>query len=194
MQFSMEGNNWDPQIEALMARLSPDKVNAASARALNRAATSALAAIDGSVAKDLKLTVGDVRSQIEIIPATPERLIVRVAPARKQIPLVKFGARGPQPSRGRGKVTADTGQGRKTYEGAFIATMKSGHRGVFRRVGGGMRKSRGAWSMNLPIVELKGPSIAWAFKKYRTVGMEAGASSLKKNLLSELRFRARENA
>jgi hypothetical protein len=203
MQLEVTGD-WLLKFEDLTAQLSADQIDFAAARALNRASRSALAAIDNLVASDLKLKVGDVRDAVRIREATPGRLQATLEPRRKKLPLMKFGASGPLPSRGRGKVTANTGQGRKTYEGAFIARMRSGHEGVFIRVGytgagaatasASSRKSKGAWSMNLPIAELRGPSVAQAFRKYHKEGMAAGEESLRKNLLSELRFQVRQSS
>ena len=58
---------------------------------------------------------------------------------------------------------------------AFFATMKSGHLGVFKRLRESERKSKGpsgkvAWSKNLPIDQLHGPSLGRVFKKYRPLG------------------------
>lgn len=198
MQFSIDAD-WTRKFDDLVAQLGPDDVALAMARALNRACVSAVAATDHLVAQDMKLSVGDVKSQLQIVEARPyvgveaHMLEARIVPSRKALPLEKFGASGPLPSRGRGRVTANTGTGRKTYEGAFRARLASGHVGVFKRVGESTKKSRGAWSKNLPIKQLYGPSIAWVFKNYQAQGMAAGQESLHKNLLAELRFRARDN-
>lgn len=84
-----------------------------------------------------------------------------------RIPLIDFGARGPEPSRGRGAgVSYSLRGGRSRRRDAFIATMPSGHRAVVVReqVRDLVRKSRGAWGPNLPIRELFGPSPARVFK------------------------------
>ena len=87
------------------------------------------------------------------------------------------------PSRGRGRgVTAKVGPSRTRYPHAFLAQMRSGHLGVFQRVG----------RTRLPIRELRGPSIAHVFGKYVAVGIARGEEQLKKNLQSEFRFALRQ--
>jgi len=97
----------------------------------------------------------------------------------KRIPLMKFNAKGPVPSRGRGRgVTYRLRGGRGRVENAFIATMKSGHVGVFRRAG----KAR------LGIVELFGPSLGQVFKKFRPAGLARAWEVFQKNFDHELDF------
>jgi hypothetical protein len=67
-------------------------------------------------------------------------------------------------------------RGRQRLDTAFIARMRSGHTGVFRRTG----------DTRLPIVELFGPSITRVFSKHRPAGLAAGQASLRKNLQHEL--------
>jgi hypothetical protein len=124
----------------------------------------------------------------------------------KRIPLIDWDARGPYPSRGKGRgvstslrtsgVTAikargkalgvggSTGGGRGRYPHAFIAQMRSGHRGVFQR--GGTKR--------MPIFELFGPSIARVADKYTAAAAARGMDQLRKNLVSEFRYAMRSGA
>ena len=68
--------------------------------------------------------------------------------------------------KGRGVTYKLTG-GKNRIANAFIATMSSGHKGVFVRAGVSAKKSAGAWSKNLPIAELYGPSLGHVFAKFR---------------------------
>jgi hypothetical protein len=89
-----------------------------------------------------------------------------------RIPLIDFDARGPEPSRGRGQgVSYRLRGGRNRRRDAFIATMRSGHRGVYVRTrvlsdrnAAEQRQSPGAWGPNLPITELFGPSPSRVFQ------------------------------
>lgn len=159
---------------------------AAIRRAVNRAATSARAQLASDVAKDMKLPVGVVRENLSIQQAR-DTFTARIYANAKRIPLEKFGAKGPYPSRGRGTVRVRG----KSYPGAFLAVVGSGgHRGVFRRVGASARKSRGAWSQNLPIVELKGASIWQSATKHLPAAVARGEEALRKNLAHEVSFAA----
>ena len=165
------------------------RIPAATARALNRSIASAKTAMNRVIAEDMGLRVGKVSELIRIQNATEDALVARLYASFKRTLVVDYDASGPQPSRGKGRgVTARAGGGRVRYEDAFISTMRSGHRGVFKRAGASSRKSPGAWSRNLPIVELRRASIARVFEKHKEIGMARGQEQLVKNLASEFRF------
>jgi hypothetical protein len=147
-------------------------------RALNRAAVSTRTVMVREIARDMGIRQRDV--PVTIQNATATNLQATVVASGRRIPLMDFSAR--QTSRG---VSANTGQGRKTYPGAFIATMKTGHRGVFKRKPGVGR---------LPIHELFGPSVPFVFNKYAAVGVDRGNEQLVKNLIHELRFATQQQS
>lgn len=158
------------------------KSNLAIARALNRSIASAKTAMVRVVAQDMGLKSGDVRDRILIVEARPDQHVAQLKASAKRIPLIDFNARGPEPSRGKGRgVTARMPGGKGRCPHAFIATMKTGHRGVFQR----RAKSR------LHIDELFGASIAYVFTKLRGVGEARAQEQLVKNLQSEIRFALR---
>lgn len=166
---------------ALRANAKP-----AIARALNRSIGSASTVMVRGMSKDLGLKSSDVRDQLKRTEASPTSLLARLRATGKRIPLIQFRAKGPEPSRGRGRgVTARLPGGAGRYPHAFIATMKSGHRGVFARRGTGGR---------LPVAELRGPSLPHVFVKFRPDGLARGLEQLVKNLRSELRFAVRKSA
>lgn len=152
----------------------------AIARALNRSAGSAKTAMVRVIAADLGLKAGDVRDHVVVKEARPDNLTATFFASGKRLPLIDFRARGPEPSRGKGRgVSARLPGGAGRYPNAFIATMGSGHRGVFvRRPGSG----------RLPITELHGPSIAQSFRKNVSIGAARAKEQLIKNIQSELRF------
>jgi len=87
------------------------------------------------------------------------------------------------PSRGKGRgVTARLGGRTKRYSNAFLATMASGHQGVFQR----------KTTARLPIKELFGPSIGHVFLKLIDIGKARAIEQFGKNLVAELRFLARK--
>lgn len=156
------------------------------ARALRRTAVSAQTELVRDVTQDTGLRQGDVKKAVTVTVDTTNQ-IARVVALGAPLPLSAFNVRGPFPSRGRGQVTYDVGQGRKTLPGGFIAEMSSGHRGVFVRVGAA-RKSRGAWSKNLGIAERFGPSIAHVFAKFLPAAAARAEEQMGTNLEHEFQY------
>ncbi len=152
----------------------------AMVRAMNRAIGSGRTAIVKEMARDTGLKSKDVRDALVMREASIGRPVASLSAPLKRIPLIKFGARGPEPSRGRGRgVSYNLGAGgRRTLPHAFIATMGTGHRGVF------MRRAKG----RLPIRELQGPSLGHVFNKYREVGIARMEEAFVKNFDHELVF------
>lgn len=183
MQVKLTWNN-----AAAIQRLK-QRAPAAIARAINRTAASVETAMARVIAADMGMNVGDVKRYISIDDATPGRPVANIRASAKPIPLIDFKARGPYPSRGRGRgVTAKLKGGAGRYPTAFIATMGSGHTGVFQRAPGARRHGGPPHRSQLPIFELKGPSIWHVFAKHLGVGLARAAEQLPKNLRSELAF------
>lgn len=160
------------------------------ARALKRTGTTERAVLARDVGKDTGLGVEVVKREITTTVSVEEGT-VRLSTAGTRIPLIRFGARGPQPSKGRkgSGVSAIRFGKRERYQGAFLATVGTGgYTGVFRRARTLTRKSVGAWSLNLPIKQLYGPSIAHVFGKHLPAAAERGIEVLGKNLAHELQF------
>ena len=182
--------------------LSIDQVKTATFRAINKVATSGRA----SASKEIRSTgygikAAAVKKAISISKATKADLNAIVRAKGRPIPLIAYGARKTQAG-----VSVNVLHGRKIIRGAFIATMPSGHRGVFVRVdsaagralGGSNRKgahiTRGRYRSQdrhgLPIDELFGPSIPAAFKS--TAVMDAVTATMRQRfptvLRQELRF------
>lgn len=169
-------------------RLS-DRIPHVVARALNRGGGSMRTLMVRVVGQDMGVKASAAREQIFAIEATPDRLRYELRATLKKWPLIQFEARGPMPSRGRGRhVTAKVGNKRRSYPNVFLARMKSGHIGVFAREETLTRKSAGAWGPNLPIVERRGPSVGHVFSKHAAEGLARGEEQFKKNLQHELRF------
>jgi hypothetical protein len=156
------------------------KAPIAIVRALNKSIESAKVAMAREVSTDMGLKVGDVKNRISVREARGDNFSATLYASASPIPLIEFGATGPEPSRGKGRgVTAKLSAKRTRYPHLFIATMRSGHRGVFGRAEGAKR---------LKIIERHGPSIAHVFAKHVDVGIARGEEQLVKNLKSEFRF------
>jgi len=175
---------FDAQRAEAMLREQPKRTERAVMRSLNRAIASAKTLMASLVAKDMGLKVSVAKDAITLREATPARLEARIGASLKRLPLIKFNAKGPIPSRGQGRgVTYRIGaRGRSRVETGFIATMRNGHQGVFRR----LTKAR------LPIVELRGPSIGHVFDAHRTEVTEKAIATFNERLGHEMAFAATE--
>ena len=156
-------------------------------RALKRAGTSARAEMTKLIGADTGLPAKRIKDAVRIDEVGDSSIAIVVTGRR--IPLIDFRARGPEPSRGKGRGVAyklPGGRGRDPH--AFIATMPSGHRGVFKRAANSMaRKTAKGWSAG-PIVESFGPSLVRVFEKFLPEGAIRGQQALLKNLRSEIDF------
>ncbi len=93
-----------------------------------------------------------IRERVAIRKATPANLEGFVTVTRRPIPLIEFKAR--QTKRGGVTVQVRKGTAREKFPDSFIATMTSGHTGVFRR----RFKGKGRVP-RLPIDERYGPTV-----------------------------------
>lgn len=168
------------------------RVLKALVRAMNRALGTGRTYMARAVASDTGIKQSDVRAAMSTREATFNRIEASIGAGLKRLPLSKFNARGPEPSKGTGRgVTWRIGQRTGRGPNLFLATMKSGHRGVFARVGAD-RKSRGAWGKNLPIDERYGPSLGRVFGFYRPVALSLMKQSFDKNFDHEMDYRNRK--
>lgn len=133
--------------------------NTALVRALNKTAERVKVGASREVRQaGYNLKASDIKRAMKISRATQSSLTATVTASGRPVPLIQYGAR--QTSKG---VTVNVLSGRKLIPGAFIATMPSGHTGVFVREAGGRHKKvrkggKISWH-GLPIRELFGPAI-----------------------------------
>lgn len=156
-----------------------EKVDRAKVRAANRAIGSARTVMVRAIAGDTGLPSRKVREALAFREATHARPSAELSARLKRIPLIDFNARGPEPSRGKGRgvrwrLTGSRGHDPK----AFIARMRSGHRGVFKRKG----------TARLGIAELHGPSLGHVFQKHRPAAIARAQEMFAKNMKHELEF------
>ena len=161
-------------------RMLGDRAPVAIARAINRTVSSERTQAKRAIAADTGLRSKDVDSALQVENATPARLSAFLTVSGRRIPLIGFGARGLEPSRGRGKgVSYRLPQGRSRHAQAFIARMKTGHRGVYVRT----------TPRRLPIIELFGPSLPKVFEeKYLGTAPERAQATLAANLTHEISY------
>jgi hypothetical protein len=172
-------------------------------RSVNRAAVSGRAAMSRAITDDTGLAFKYSKRAIKLDKATRSHPTATLIIDAERIPLIAFGARGPRPSKGRGRgVSYGLKGSRNRNPNAFIAKVASSaqrlqgisHEGVMMRTAkmyhprASLRKSRGARGLNLPIIELRGPSAAHVFKAKMDVFKAAAQESLVKNLAHEISF------
>lgn len=165
------------KLGAIRSALLPGAV----ARALDRTAVTAKTDAARRISADVGIAVGVVKAAIKVSKASTS---VSLSLPYKRIPLIEFGAKGPEPSRGKGHGVSyrlPTGRGR--LEHAFISKMPSGHRGVFVRTAGKFMKSK---PNRQAIGEKFGPSIGRVFEKVLPAVQEKAQEALVKNLSHEI--------
>lgn len=170
----LDTSEYDAQLAVLRRPWAP------IVRAINRSMGSAQTTAVRAITADLGLKRAAVVPHVKLRKATPAVLSATLYASAKRVPLVQFHATGPEPSRGKGQgVSARIGGKRTRYQGAFIATMPSGHRGVYRRQVGQAR---------LPIRELRGPSIWRSFQTAQPQAAARANEQLATNLAHEIAF------
>lgn len=145
-------------------RLTPREVGVAARRALNVAGRRSKVELSRVIAKESGLKVGQVKRDIRLrVPkgSNVSTLSTALRTTRRPMPLSAFRATRQVKAGARSRAWGEL----KTYKRAFIATMSSGHVGVFTRakVDGDKKVGR------LPIKELYGPEIPETMAK-RKVG------------------------
>lgn len=151
----------------------------ALSRAMNRAVVTTRTVMARDIADDTNLGVRTVTKELKVTKASPDSLRARISVSGSKIPL---DAWKPTASRRNGVRAKLPPPGKGRYPHAFIATMKSGHRGVFQRA------TLGKGSKRLPIYQLHGPALPAVFAKLSPRAIAAGQESLMKNFEHELGF------
>jgi hypothetical protein len=182
------------QTQRAIDRLKSQARAIAIPRALNRSIASAKTAMVRVISEDTTLKAKDVRDKIWVGLATADSHVARLYASPKKIPLIQFNAKGPNPSRGRGRVTTTLSGARKSYPGMFIATMPSGHIGVFGRSATKFMQAGPHGGRRPAIFESFGPSIMHVFMRHQAIGIARAQEQLVKNLNSEFRFALQQTA
>jgi hypothetical protein len=182
MQVRLRTEQWD----RALAQLGSKAATKAAVRALNRTGANAKTAMVRVVATDTGLQQKVVRDRIFVGKATGTPPKVTVSADSRPIPLINFKARQTKRSGVKARIPAP---GKGTYPNAFIATMKSGHEGVFaRNTVTRSRKGMRRGSPALGIHELHGPSIAQSFTRHGTVAEARAVEMIAKNFEAEVKY------
>lgn len=165
--------NVKADISQALRKIAASKEDVAKAvpRALNKTATTVRAeAARKIVSVGYGIKINAIKRSLSIRRATQAQRVAIVKATGRPIPLINYGARQTKPG-----VSVAVLHGRKTVRHAFIATMHSGHKGVFIRAdvnaaaanakGFKIHRQRaaGVSRHGLPIDELFGPGVPSAF-------------------------------
>ena len=169
----------------------PNAMPKIMSRGINRTATSARAEIVRRLYAHLNLTQKRIRQNIKIEKATRSRWQATLDIFTKAVPLIHYGA---SPLKGKGvSFKIMRGGARKRIiappTSAFIQTMSSGHKGVFRRRPGGAIAF--TTLADRYIYELKGPSIGGAFEGAPGLAAQAqwwAMAKLEKNIYDQVAY------
>lgn len=168
LTFKVDTKQVDQFLEA-----APKKTSIAVLRSIKRGTMAARTEAARTISKDMGLPVSVVRKAVVMTPPNAQTITGVLRVSLKRIPLIHFKAKGPEPSRGKGRgVSYKAGGGRKVLKSAFIATMPSGHRGVFKREG----KKRS------PIKQRYGPSMGRVADLHRQTIAARGAEAAEAEL------------
>ena len=152
--------------------LQKHDIERAMLRAINKTARWLRTRIAREVATELNVKVGLARNSLQLRMASRHGLNASVGlnPKASRIKAVDLG----QPKQNKAGVRV----GRHSFRGAFIATMPSGHTGVFRRKG----KAR------LPIQEMHVSLTAAMADAMESITDQGGMAYLQKTFAHELQF------
>lgn len=142
--------------------VSQERARRALVRTLNKVAITVRAEAARKI-RDVGygLKIGDIKDNIDIRKANVQNATVIIRASGRPIPLIKYAAR--ENAQG---VSVQVLHGRKTIPHAFIATMPTGHRGVFVRKKGTELGKRGKPILQRHLAhELFGPSVPQAMAK-----------------------------
>jgi hypothetical protein len=139
---------------SMLKTVKQDVLPLATARALNKTGISARSVAVKTMATEIGLPQKEVRPAVQLLKARPLCCDAVLCVVKdKRVPLIRIDPRAKQMSLGV-SYRGDRGM-QRSIPHAFIATMPSGHRGVYARKGRG----------RLPIRELLGPSLSYVFQQ-----------------------------
>lgn len=137
-------------IERMLGNLAREVLPKAATRAVNKTLRPVQSTAVKAIAKDLGVKQKFVRKATRVKRANFSNLNGFVEATGKRLPIIQIDPRAKQNASG---VSYKSQGQRKQIPHAFLVRTKSGHEGVFKRVG----------NPRLPISELRGPSIPKVF-------------------------------
>jgi hypothetical protein len=160
----------------------------ATRNALKRGIISARAELSTRLNKEIGVRVKVIKTHLDLTQPTIENLVATLRISGRPVPAIEYRAK--QTPKG---VTFTAGSSRAFLKGAFLATMKTGHRGVYSRSRPSRsRKGKPRSSPALPIFERFGPPlsvVALRSGEMLPAVLAVGQESFRKNLAHELQRR-----
>lgn len=153
---------FDDKAMRKFVRTMPKASKRSQMRSLNKAITQTRTQAARAVSVKRNIKVGVARNEMKLNKASSTRLEAAIFARGNPINLIDVKGAKTQTKRG---VTAKIGPGKRhLFKGAFIATSPGGHTGVFERVSRlthvSKKDSKGTTRFNLPIREIRLPSVA----------------------------------
>lgn len=165
------------------------KLEKAGVRALNKTATSVRQASSVEVRQTLNIKASFVKRLLVIRKARRGNMRSSIEATYKKVPVIQFS--GVRQTKKGVSVRMRKDKPRKTFSSAFIATMPSGHKGVFRRSLSAKKRTKGrpaTSSPNLKITEIHGPNVQGIFADKTEKLLLIGNPILEKNINRELEY------
>jgi len=164
-------------VERMLGNLARDVLPKAATRAVNKTLRPVQSTAVKAIANDIGVKQKFVRKATRINRAHFNNLNGFVEATGKRLPIIQIDPRAKQNASG---ISYKSKGGRQQIPHAFLVTTKSGHKGVFKRVG----KPR------LPITELRGPSIPKVFLERSIIKAMDKTANLRwlKNFNHEINF------
>ncbi len=174
-----------PQLKRKVKRAAVSSINKTLIKTRNKSAPWISEKTGGTIKP------AQVKKEFKITRAKAKKIRGVLSIQGGPIPLIRYQARATK----RG-VSYNIGQGRKILKGAFIATMPTGHKGVYVRAGGKrgaariVKKGQYAGKLYKPeltIKERKGPGVPIKVNELRGRIYEFGLREWRRTYAQELR-------
>jgi len=176
----------DREFAAVSKRLG-SRLPAVGVRALNRTIRGVHAEASRLIRAEINIPANRVRRDLHVRRASAATLTATLLLASKPTPLIVFKARATR----RGVTyQIEKDEGRKLLRGAFIATMASGHTGVFSRHAKKVKKRVAPDYHGLSIFEHKVPALGTLIADEGLLTRLAafGSARLQRELKSQVEF------
>lgn len=162
----------------------------AIAAALNRVSEGMKTEASRAVRKRYNIKDKDVkeRGNIKVTRANTSRLEVLLTSRGRNIPLMKFSVTPTSPRRVKVVKAAVKRGGKKAIPGAFVASMKSGHVGVFKRLGSARTPIQEKFGPAVPVM-LNDPGITEHLNREAALRMEKRTEHEMNRVLGRLKFK-----
>lgn len=158
-------------LEKQLKSMSRTGFKRASFRAINRAAAKAQTAVKRSIAIQRNIKIGTAGAGLSLQKASENRLDASIIGRGGMIPL--YVVKGSKTQKALGVTVAAVQGKRRLRKGAFIATMPSGHTGIFKREREGSTDSGRVG--RLGVQEMLLPSIAHTLQSPTTINIGIAA-------------------